>query len=214
MSRWFLALVFVASAWASSAHAQISRGDFRFSIDADVLSIAGIEIDPEGPPGEQEWTVFGLGPNQRGGGEIIGRPTPLGLGFGWALSPKLLFGVRVGFGLDVIAPDGAADNTRRLGLSLMPGLTFVPVGHKAKLFLSGSPLLQVDRTKRDDQDERTLLGGFSLGIGTLIFVAGSLSVDIGFHFEGRFGNREDINGNEADVRDLRGVVRLGLSLWK
>ena len=37
-------------------------------------------------------------------------------------------------------------------------------------------------------------------------------------FEGRFGGRhEEVNDNEADglrVRDFRGVIRLGLSLWR
>ncbi len=214
MSTWQLwALGFAVSVWASSAQAQISRGAFRLSLDTDVLSVAGVEVDPEGAGGEQDTTVFGIGPNAQGSSRISGEPTPFGLGLGWGLSPKLVLGVRVGFGLDVVASDGAVDNTRLLGLSLMPGLTFVPVGHKAKLYLSAAPLFQVDRSKTGPNDARTLLGGFGLGIGTLIFVAHSLSVDLGFHFEGRFGNREDDNDNEWHIRDLRGVIRLGLSLW-
>ncbi len=219
MSRWQLgALALIAGLWASPAHAQLARGTFRLSIDDDMLSVAGVKVDPDGPVGPSKTTVFGLGPNQLGAGHVSaslvdGMPTPFGLGFAWGLSPKLLLGVRAAFGLDLIAPSGTADNIRELGLSLMPGLTFVPVGHKAKLFLSGAPLFQADRWKQGPRDGRVLLGGFELGIGTLIFVARSLSVDLGFHFEGRFGNAEDENGNGAHIRDLRGLVRLGISLW-
>lgn len=139
-------------------------------------------------------------------------PTPLGLGLTWVLSPKLVLGARLGFGLDILEDEGS-DATRLLGVSLMPRLTFVPVGESAKLFVSASPLFQLSRLKGGDAKERTLLGGFGVGIGTLIFVSSSLSVDLGFHFEGRFGNYENHVGYDAEVRDLRGIVRLGLSLW-
>ena len=201
---------------AVPAEAQLNRGDFRFSIDVDMLSMAAIEVEPE-VGGEFEQTVFGIGWNQVGGARLTNSaPTPLGLGLGWVLSPKIVLGARLGFGLDVVDGDGDDNSTRILGLSLMPGLTFVPIGHKAKLFLQASPIFQVTRLKQDERNERVLLGGFGLGIGTLIFVTNSLSVDLGFHFEGRFGGSEIERGGidvEADVRDLRGVVRLGISLW-
>ena len=212
------ALVLWACAIALPAEAQLDRGDLRLSLDVDMLSMAGIEVDPDGPIGENEYTVFGLGPNQLGGARrTLGAPTPLGLGLGWVLTPKIVLGARLGFGLDVEDGDGNDDSTRILGLSLMPGLTFVPVGQKAKLFLQVSPLLQVSRAKTDENKQRYLLGGFGLGIGTFIFVSNTLSVDLGFHFEGRFGGYEfdtRVGDAEGDVRDLRGVVRLGLSLWK
>jgi hypothetical protein len=57
-------------------------------------------------------------------------------------------------------------------------------------------------------------GGFSAGIGTLIFPSSRFSVDLGFFFEGRFGGREfEPDQPDQDLRDLRGLVRLGFSLW-
>ena len=201
---------------AVPVEAQLNRGDFRFSIDVDMLSMAAIEDEPE-IGAEQEYTVFGVGWNQVGGArETFSTPTPLGLGLGWVLNPKIVLGARLGLGLDVVDADGDDNSARILGISLMPGITFVPIGHKAKLFLQANPLFQVSRVKTDGAHDRYLLGGFGLGIGTLIFVSNDLSVDLGFHFEGRFGGRErEVNGVdfENDVRDLRGVVRLGISLW-
>jgi hypothetical protein len=198
--------------FATPAEAQLSRGNLRLTVDADMLSIAGVERDPEGA-GESDTTVFGIGPNQEGGAQISGRPTPFGLGVGYVLQPKLILGVRFGLGLDVISPDSSDNNTRRLGLSLMPNLTFVPVGKRAKLFLQAAPIFQVSRDKRDTAKERTILGGVGLGIGTFIFITNALSVDLGFHFEARLGGYEDSAGRDTRVRDLRGVFRLGVSLW-
>lgn len=219
MRRWELVLAiavgFLSILSAGRAEAQLSHAGMRFSIDADVFSVAGVERDPDGPAGPSKGKVIGLGPNHEGGKRATGAgPTSLALGVGWVLTPKIVIGGRVGFGYDVVAPEGASDNTRILALSIMPGLTFVPMGEKAKLFLTGYPIFQVDRAKTEEAKERTLLGGFGLGVGTMIFVARSLSVDLGFHFEGRFGSYEDDNENETDVRDLRGLLRLGLSLWK
>jgi len=218
MNRFaFFAVLATASAvltgaLAAPAQAQLSRGNLRLTIDADVLSIAAIERDPEFA-GESNTTVFGIGPNQEGGSLRSGRPTPFGLGVGYVLQPKLILGLRFGLGLDVVSPDSSDNNTRLLGLSLMPNLTFVPVGKRAKLFLQGAPIFQVSRSKSDNAKSRTLLGGFGLGIGTFIFITNALSVDLGFHFEGRFGNEEDALGRDTDIKDLRGVIRLGVSLW-
>jgi hypothetical protein len=212
-----VAFVVTLCAVVSSAEAQLSRGNLRLSIDADILSVASVELDYD-PGGEQNHTVFGVGPNQQGGalhsGPPTGGPTPLGLGVGYVLQPKLVLGLRFGLGLDVQSPDGSENNVRRLGLSLMPGLTFVPVGKRAKLFLSLSPIFQVSRSKQDNVGSwRTLLGGAGLGIGTLIFITNAVSVDLGFHFEGRFGNYDPRDGREVEITDLRGLVRLGVSLW-
>jgi len=215
MQRFALlaALAVLSAVAAAPAAAQLSRGNLRLSIDADMLSIAAVELDPE-PGGEVDTTIFGIGPNQHGGSLLSGGPTPFGLGVGYVLGPKLVLGLRFGLGLDVVSPEGSENNTRRLGLALMPGLTFVPVGHRAKLFLSASPIFQVSRVKQDNAGSaRTLLGGVGLGIGTLIFITNALSVDLGFHFEGRFGNHEPRVGPDTDVTDLRGLVRLGVSLW-
>ena len=55
---------------ALPAQAQLGRGDFRLSLDTDVLSVAHISIDPDGPPEDRDVTVFGIGPNQLGGHEL------------------------------------------------------------------------------------------------------------------------------------------------
>jgi opacity protein-like surface antigen len=211
--RRFATLAFVVSIClgafaASSAEAQLSRGNLRLSIDADMFAIAGVEV------GNSENKVISFGPNQLGGSRLYGGPTPLGLGVGYVLQPKLILGVRVGLGYDVIAPEGVGNNTRVLGLSIMPELRFVPLGERAKLYLAVAPIFQVGRSKRDHDRDRAMVGGFGLGVGTFIFVTNAMSVDLGFHFEGRFGGIDDDNDPEdTDVRDLRGVVRLGMSLW-
>jgi hypothetical protein len=141
--------------------------------------------------------------------------TPLGLGFGWVLTPKILLGMRVGLGYDLISPDGNAPNTKILAVSLMPGIEFVPIGHRAKLFIAARPIFQANRLKRGNFTDRWLQGGFSLGIGTYIFPTPAVSADLGFFFEGRFGNHKvDDNDPNQHVTDLRGVIRLGLSLWR
>jgi hypothetical protein len=201
--------------FSARAEAQLSSGQLRISVDGDVLSIAGVERDPEGPGGESEIMVVGFGPNHVGGALFSAAPTPIGIGVDYVLQPRLMLGVRAALGFDVVSPDGNADNTRVLGLSLMPRVTFVPLGNnRAKMFVSGSPILQVDRAKTDDFKERTLLGGFGLGIGALIFFRDRLSADVGFHFEGRFGNYDRENDPDVHVRDLRGVIRVGLSFWR
>lgn len=212
LALFAMAFVALTTGLAAPAQAQLSRGNLRLTIDADVLSIAAVEVDPEFA-GESDTTVFGLGPNQQGGSLVSGRPTPFGLGVGYVLQSKLILGLRFGLGLDVVSPDGSDNNTRLLGLSLMPNLTFVPIGNRAKLFLQVAPIFQVSRTKTDNNKSRTLLGGVGLGIGTFIFITNALSVDLGFHFEGRFGGNEDFQGRDSDITDLRGLVRLGLSLW-
>jgi len=218
----YLAALVFCLAWGSAlpAYAQLGRGDFRLSLDTDILSVAHVSIDPDGPGGDQDSMVFGIGPNQLGGSRATMPATPLGLGLGRVITSKLLVGARIGLGFDVVSPEGANDNTKVLALSLMPGLTWVPMGNRAKLFLDFRPLFQVNREKTDNNKSRWIQGGFSTGIGALIFPASSVSVDLGFFFEGRFGglkvdnNAGDDDDRRAHVQDLRGVVRLGISLWK
>jgi hypothetical protein len=198
----------------SVAQAQLRRGDVRLSLDSDMISIAGVEVEVEGQDADSAM-VFGIGPNQLGSSRTLIATSPLGLGIGYVISPKVVLGVRFGLGVDIISPDGAGENEKVVAISLMPGLTLVPIGRSAKLFIALSPLLQVERIGDDDSHERLLRGGFSTGIGTLIGVGGSSTVDLGFFFEGRFGSFDfDDDDTDVDVRDLRGVVRLGFSLWK
>jgi hypothetical protein len=203
--------------WTKPASAQLSRGQFRLSLDVDMISVAHVSLDPDGPGPTDDQLVFGIGPNQLGGSRAIsGAPTsPIGFGFGWVLTPKILLGIRTGLGYDLISPDGNSVNTKILVVSLMPGIEFVPIGHRAKLFIAARPIFQANRTKQGDAKNRWLQGGFSLGIGTYIFPSPAVSVDLGFFFEGRFGNYKVNDDNPSEhVTDLRGVVRFGLSLWR
>jgi hypothetical protein len=208
----------VLSLFARSAEAQIGRGDFRLSLDADMFAVAFVNVDPDTGP-DNESTVISLGPNQLGGsrqwpgGHVA---SPVGFGFGYALSHRTVLGLRTGLGFDVIDDDDN-DKDRHLSLSLQPGVTFVPTGNHAKLFINIAALMQCERFKNDDAKNRVFMGGFAAGIGTLIFVSQRSSVDLGFFFEGRFGNykiKEPEDDSDVQVRDLRIVVRLGFSLWK
>ncbi|HEX5659156.1 MAG TPA: hypothetical protein VFX59_18310 [Polyangiales bacterium] len=217
MHKISILVVLALALWTARAEAQIDRGTWRFTIDGDILSVGGVELDPPGP-GKSSATVIGFGPNQLGNARATqASPTPIGIGVGYALQPKLILGVRTSLGYDVVAPDGEDNNVRYLGLAVMPGITFIPLGGKTKLALDAAPLIQVDRRKTDNvPKDRTLLGGFALGVGALIFVHSRLSADIGFRFEGRFGNRDNDNrdDNDVHVRDLRGLIRLGVSFWR
>ena len=198
---------------ATEAQAQLGRGNWRLSLDTDMLAVANVEVDPE-PGDSYDVMVISVGPNQLGGSRVLQPATPLGFGVGYTMSPKVVLGMRTGIGFDV-RDDGGEDNIRNLDISLMPGLTFVPLGRKAKLFLALAGIFQVNREKQDDRKDRVMYGGFSAGIGTLIFPSSRFSADLGFFFEGRFGGRdfEDPDGADQDLRDLRGLVRLGFSLW-
>jgi hypothetical protein len=194
------------------AEAQLQQGALRFSLDTDFFTAGGVRFERGGA--NNDVTVFGFGPNHLGTNGF-GYPMALtGLGLGYALRSKWVLGVRTGLGFDVYDGEGGSDKQRVLGLSLMPGVTWVPIGRDVKLFVNGSPIFQVNRRKQGDASERLLLGGFSFGIGALIFPVSAFSFDAGFHFEGRFGNDEDDNDERLHIRDLRGVIRLGVSLWR
>jgi hypothetical protein len=214
-NRLLFLCAFACCIWSSTAFAQLSRGEFRLSLDVDVISIAHVSLNPDGPAPTTEALVFGIGPNHMGGSRATAATPTLGLGFAWVLTPKILLGIRVGLGYDLIAPDGDGPNEKLLAVSLQPGIEFVPIGHRAKLFIAARPIFQANRRKVGDFKDRWIEGGFSLGIGTYIFPSPAVSADIGFFFEGRFGNQK-INNNEPNehVADLRGVIRLGLSLWR
>jgi len=214
-NRLLFLLVFACCIWTTPALAQLSRGAFRLSLDVDVLIVAHVSINPDGPRPSDDRLVFGLGPNQLGGSRRWAPTPPVGLGLHWVLTPKIMLGGRIGLGYDLIDGEGGAPNTRILSVVLMPSLEFVPIGHRAKLFIALRPLFQANRIKAGDFKDRWITGGFSVGIGTYIFPSPSVSADIGFFFEGRFGNQK-INNDEpnAQVADLRGVIRFGLSLWR
>lgn len=207
----WLVVMLGCALWGGRAEAQLGRGTLRFSVDGDMLSIGGVRHEPT-----DGTTVVGVGPNQLGfarAGSAL--PTPVSLGFGYVLQPALILGLRAGFGFDLVAPDNTPD-THYLALALMPGLTWVPAGQKTKLALSASTIFQVDRATRDKgydiiPKERKRLGGFSLGVSALIFARDNLSADLGFFFEGRYG--KDLHPEEH-IRDLRCVVRLGVSFWR
>jgi hypothetical protein len=207
-----LAVVMSCVLCSAKAEAQLGRGNWRISLDTDMLAVANVDVDPERGT-DYDVTVISVGPNQLGGSRVVQPATPLGFGVGYTMSPKLVLGVRTGLGVDI--RDGGDDKIRNLDVSLMPGLTFVPIGHKAKLFLSLAGIFQVNREKQDERRDRVMYGGFSTGIGTLIFPSSRFSADLGFFFEGRFGGRKFDNpdGPDDDLRDMRGVVRLGFSLW-
>jgi hypothetical protein len=112
---------------ATRAEAQLGRGDLRLSLDTDVLAVAAVDIDQD-PGGELDATVISVGPNQLGGSHLVHAATPLGFGIGYATSSKLVLGLRTGIGADFVDVDGQDDAQRILALSLMPGLTFVPIG--------------------------------------------------------------------------------------
>jgi hypothetical protein len=97
----------------------------------------------------------------------------------------------------------------------MPELTFVPVGHDAKLFVKFSPVMQYSLEKRGANKSNIFMGCFSLGVGTFVFTGHTSSVDIGAYFEGRFGDlKREPGGESIDVDDYRGVIRAGVSLWR
>ena len=206
-----------AALWLSfvvPAEAQLPVGSLRLTLDADVISFASVRAGP-GPN-----RIVSLGPNQHGGSLVSGGPTPVGVSVGYVVAPKLLLGLRVSLGYDRTKGDdygpGPLADAHYLDVTLMPELTFVPYGQRSKLFLSVAPLYQISRISTSTDGRRHIQqGGFGLGVGSFFFVGDAVSADLGFHFEGRFGNSQ-FNGDDSHgipIQDLRALVRLGLSLW-
>ena len=213
MKNWLVcAVAFAVCFWAKPAAAQLTRGEFRLTLDTDIISVGNVNLEVPGG-GDSDTLVFGLGPSQLGASRVTGPTTPLGLGFGWVLTPKIVLGFRLGLGYDLVKYEGG-NEAHALAFSLQPGIEFVPIGRHAKLFIAARPIFQVNYMDFPTFETTTLLGGFSFGIGTYIFPMPSVSVDLGFFFEGRFGSMENADEVKLDVQDLRGVIRLGVSMWR
>jgi hypothetical protein len=201
---------------SNPAEAQIRDGSMRFTLDTDVFTIGGVSIEPDGG-NSSDSMVVGFGPNLLGNSRTNFDMPTTGLGFGYALSPQFLLGLRTGLGFDVVDGEGNNDKVRYFGISLAPGITWLPVGDRNKLFVALSPVFQANKAKNENSRSRAILGGFSAGVGGLLFMSNSVSVDAGFFFEGRFGGLKQNNlglQGEGSLQDLRGVLRLGLSLWR
>jgi len=205
-----LLLLFVAT---SSAHAQLREGSWRGFLDVDVFSAGTVRGDPKGPARTEKFTVVSFGPNQLGSSRVVIGMPPLGFGFGYVLKPRWMLGLRSGLGFDRVSSERLPDQ-KVFTLSLMPEVTFVPLGAKAKLFAKLSPIAQYTQNKVGDARTHIFMGCFSIGMGTMVFVTGSSSVDVGAYFEGRFGRLKSSGSSDTDVDDLRGVIRVGLSFWK
>lgn len=211
---WLFALLGTLAS-APPALAQVQEHALRIGIDADVFSAGVVRENPRGPAPPRETTVIGVGPNLMGSSRaVIATPT-VGIGVAYALAPKWMLGARTGFGFDKVSPERASDQ-KVLAISFMPELTFVPIGKSAPLFLRFSPVAQFNQVKQGSVRRHIFMGCFSFGAGTFLFTSRWSSVDLGAYFEGRFGKLKPqlTGGSYVDVNDLRGVARLGISLWR
>lgn len=187
----------------TSAEAQPSRGDFRFSIDLEVLGIEGVHAELEDTNQETETTIFTVG----------NAVTPAYLGVGWALSPKTLLGTRIGFGFRKDSDSEAKATT----FSIAPHLTFLPMGNDTKLFIEVGPILRLGHQEAGRREVTGVAGGGGIALGAIIFTSRGASLDVGFFFDATWGEvTSELWFLDADVdaRILRGGVRLGLSLWE
>ena len=199
---------------AAPAHAQLRQGSYRLWLDADIFSVGSVRQNPRGPAPPTTDTVVALGPNQLGNSRQVLAMPSLGVGFSWVLRPKWMLGLRTGFGYDSVAVDGGVDQ-KALAFSFMPDLRFVPFGDKAKVFFKFSPIAQFNQLKQGSTRRHIFMGCFSVGVGTFLFASASSSIDLGAYFEGRFGKLKPYgNGSYIDVDDLRGVIRVAISLWR
>jgi hypothetical protein len=159
-------------------------------------------------------TTVGIGPNQFGASEVALPSAPLGFGAGYVLLPKLLLGARIGLGYDRTSSADDVPSTSYLTWTFMPGITYVPHGEQAKLFLNFSPLLEFTRRKQGDTEQVRFGGCFSLGGGTMLFMSPTSSIDLGLYFEGRFPDIDEKPQAKTEISDLRWLLRVGLSLWR
>lgn len=200
--------------WAAvPVEAQLEPHAIRVSIDADVFSAGVVKQEPIGPATQTKTTVISIGPNQLGNSQAV-IPTPsIGMGAAYVLKPMWMLGLRYGLGFDHVSLDGSPD-AKVFAISFMPELTFVPTGQTVKPFLRFSPIAQYNHSKQGGTKEHIFMGCFSAGLGAMWFSSKASSIDVGAYFEGRFGNlKQEPSGDEVDVDDLRGVIRMGLSLW-
>ncbi|MDB4987009.1 MAG: hypothetical protein JWN04_2187 [Myxococcaceae bacterium] len=213
---WLFLLIAVAQlAHIEPASAQLRPRTARVWIDTDLVSVGTVTTDPSGPGEKQRTTTVGVGPNQLAGSRSPIATTPLGIGAAYVLEPEWMVGLRAGFGYNWYS---SGPEQRVIAVSAIPELTYVPTGDDdTKLFIKAGPLIQYDRNKLRDGKQNVLIGGFSAGLGALQFVGESGSFDVGAFFEGRFGDLKpdlDQGGNsKVNVRDLRGVLRVSVSLW-
>lgn len=206
------ALSTLAVSLAAPVEAQLSSGDTRIWMDADVFAVGVVREKPEGGT-RNNTTVVSLGPNQLGNSRVVMPTPPVGVGMAYVLKPKWMLGARAGLGFDRVAFDHSADE-KRFAFSLMPELTFVPFGEDAKMFLKFSPIAQYNHVKQGDAKSHIFMGCFSVGGGVMWFQRRGSSIDLGAYFEGRFGNfKTDASDAKTDVDDLRGVLRLSFSIW-
>jgi hypothetical protein len=217
---WGTSVVLAIGTFAciGSASAQLRPRTGRFTLDAELLSAGRLHIDPEGTGGETNTTVIGVGANQLGSSRAYLPTTPLGLGAGYVVDEKWIIGLRLGFGYDWISPE-EGPNERVIAVSAVPKVTWVPSGDEhAKFFVDLGPLIQYNRIKAGGDEQNLLTGGFEVGVGTLRFFGRYSSLDLGAYFQGRFGKWETGDSGLPDeddvtIRDMRGVIRLGGSLW-
>ncbi|MFM2417895.1 MAG: hypothetical protein RL385_2618 [Pseudomonadota bacterium] len=214
LSLFLTAATLACSFWTRPASAQMARGAVRYALDVDVLSAGAVWAKPHG---ERDVTtrVVSVGPNQLGNSQVVLPNTPVGIAFDYVVRPKWLIGVRTALGYDHRSRDDSP-NERALSLSFMPALSFVPRGGPIRPFVKFSPIAQYSQRKQGSAREHIFMGCFSIGGGAFLFSGPSISVDAGAYFEGRFGKLKvaDGPGQNAEIDDLRGVVRVGLSLWK
>jgi len=198
-----LCVCLMVSMTSTRAEAQPSRGDFRFSLDLEVLGIAGVSYELENSDQEGDTTLFTVG----------NAVTPAYFGFGWALSQRALLGARLGFGFQ---KDSDAD-AKATTFSLAPHVTFLPMGDETKLFLELGPILRITHQEAGRTETTGVSGGGGLALGAIVFTSRNASLDVGFFFDATWGEVSSelwVFEGDVDARVLRGGVRLGLSLWE
>jgi hypothetical protein len=199
---------------ASHAHAQPSAHTWRVFLDTDLVSYDWVETTQRGARTERT-SVVSVGPNQLGASRLWLPTAPVGFGLGYLIHPRWLIDLRAGFGFDALVSDGDEATPTFVAWSFMPGLSWLPTRTNGKFYLKFSPVLDFVQAKQGRERQRYFGGCFSLGAGTFLFTGEHASADIGLFFEGRFPDLDKKPANvKVEYTDLRGVVRIGLSLWR
>ncbi len=207
-------------AGVSSAKAEVHQGDLRLTLDTPLLTVGRVKADRS-----DKVNYVGFGPGAIGGEALLSAPTSfVGLGFGYSFSDHVSAGGRVGFGYTTLSgDDDEGDSYNLWNFDLEPELRFFPVpNHDSAFFLSIAPVISFAGTGSDGYEESQLLYGGSVAIGESFFVAESVSFDISIGGQLRTGTVEasyddefdDLGSDEADVTDIRGIVRIGISHWR